>query len=61
MIRHYYVDVEEQDAAGNKRYFIRTIPAENEADAWLCAQVTYEYFDSDGSCAVVVKVYEDNL
>ena len=57
MIKQYCVDVEEQDAAGNKRYFIRTIPAENETDAWLCAQVAYEYFDWDGSSCVVLKVY----
>lgn len=57
MIKQYCVDVEEQDAAGNKRYFIRTIAAENETDAWLSAQVAYEYFDGDGSSCVVLKVY----
>lgn len=57
MIKQYCVDVEEQDATGNKRYFIRTIPAENETDAWLSAQVAYEYFDRDGSSCVVLKVY----
>ena len=60
MIKHYCVDVEEQDAMGNKRYFIRTIIAENETDAWLSAQVTYEYFNTDGSSCVVLKVYSNN-
>lgn len=60
MLKHYCVDVEEQDAMGNKRYFIRTIPAENETDAWLSAQVTYEYFNADGSSCVVLKVYSNN-
>ena len=60
MLKHYCVDVEEQDAMGNKRYFIRTITAENETDAWLSAQVAYEYFERDGSSCVVLKVYSNN-
>lgn len=59
--KRYNVDVEEQDNQGNKRFFIRTIYAATLNEAWLNAQTDYEYFDSDGSCAVVIKVYEDNL
>lgn len=55
----FLVDVEESDFTGNKRQLTHELFANNLDEAWFNAQVFYEYFNSDGTCGVVLKVYPD--